>query len=238
MAVIELEDIVKVYTTGDIEYTALKGISLSVEEGEYVSIMGPSGSGKSTLMHSLGCLDRPTSGKYILDGVDVSQLSDGQLATVRNQKLGFVFQAYNLLRRTSALANVELPMLYSRNGHDRHRRALEALKTVGLEHRAHNMPNQMSGGEQQRVAIARALVNNPRIIMADEPTGNLDTRTGIGILKLLQDLNDSGVTIVMVTHGEEVAMHTRRIVFLRDGIVESDRPVTDRLTIGEPEAGQ
>ncbi len=233
MAVIELEDIVKVYTTGDIEYKALQGITLSVEEGEYVSIMGPSGSGKSTLMHSLGCLDRPTSGRYILDGVDVSQLSDGQLATVRNQKLGFVFQAYNLLRRTSALANVELPMLYSKNGHDRRRRALEALKTVGLEHRAHNMPNQMSGGEQQRVAIARALVNRPRIIMADEPTGNLDTKTGIGILKLLQDLNDSGVTIVMVTHGEEVAMHTRRIVFLRDGSVESDEPVRDRLTIEE-----
>lgn len=233
MAVIELEDIVKVYTTGDIEYTALKGISLSIDEGEYVSIMGPSGSGKSTLMHSLGCLDRPTSGRYILDGLDVSRLSDGELATVRNQKLGFVFQAYNLLRRTSALANVELPMLYSRNGHDRHQRAMAALRTVGLEHRAHNMPNQMSGGEQQRVAIARALVNNPRIIMADEPTGNLDSKTGVGILKLLQDLNDSGVTIVMVTHGEEVAMHTRRVLFLRDGLVERDEPVHNRLTIGE-----
>jgi len=234
MAVIELENIVKVYVTGDVEYTVLKGISLKVEEGEYVSIMGPSGSGKSTLMHTLGCLDRPTSGVYRLDGQDVSRLSDRQLALVRNQKIGYVFQAYNLLRRTSALANVELPLLYSRNGSDHRReRALEALETVGLSHRVSNYPSQMSGGEQQRVAIARALVNNPRIIMADEPTGNLDTKTGAGILQLLEQLNDRGVTIVMVTHGEEVALHSRRIVFLRDGMIESDKPVVNRIKAGD-----
>ncbi|MFQ6098667.1 MAG: ABC transporter ATP-binding protein [Armatimonadota bacterium] len=233
MALIELEDIHKVYRAGDVDVPALRGVSLTVEEGECLSIMGPSGSGKSTLMHLLGCLDQATRGRYLLDGVEVSRLDDDELAELRNRKLGFVFQAYNLLPRTTALANVELPLLYSRGARDRRARAREALKQVGLEHRAQHVPSQLSGGEQQRVAIARALVNDPRIVLADEPTGNLDSRAGEEILKVLQELNAGGVTIIVVTHDEHVAAHTRRIVDLFDGRVRSDRRVDAPLVAGE-----
>ena len=236
MAVIELTDIRKTYRTGEIDVEVLRGVTFGVEEGEFVSIMGPSGSGKSTLMNTLGCLDKPTDGTYLLDGEDVSEMDDDELARVRNEKLGFVFQSYNLLPRTSAIANVELPLLYSSNGQRRRERALEVLKQVGLEDRSHHLPSQLSGGEQQRVAIGRALINNPRILLADEPTGNLDSRTGEEILQLLRQLNAQGMTIVMVTHDEHVAEHTRRIIHLRDGLVESDEKLTNenhRLAAGE-----
>ncbi|MGQ9729949.1 MAG: ABC transporter ATP-binding protein [Candidatus Zipacnadales bacterium] len=227
MALIELENITKVYRTGSIEVWALAGVSLTIEEGEFVSIMGPSGSGKSTLMHILGCLDPPTRGRYLLEGQDVSRLNDDQLADIRNQKMGFVFQAYNLLPRTSALANVELPLLYGPRKDQRRKRALAALERVGLADRVHHSQSELSGGQQQRVAIARALINNPRILFGDEPTGNLDSRTGHEILGLLQELNASGVTVVIVTHDEEVAAHTRRIVRLFDGRIEADECVSD-----------
>lgn len=219
---LEVENITKVYHMGSIEVPVLKGISLVITSGETIAIMGPSGSGKSTLMNIIGCLDRPTGGIYRLDGMEVSHLSDDQLAGIRNQKLGFVFQSFNLLPRTTALANVELPLLYS-NGKDRRKRAMEALDRVGLANRSHHHTNEISGGEQQRVAIARSLVNNPSIIIADEPTGNLDTRTSQEIMGIFDELNRrEGITVVLVTHEQDIAVHARRIVHLRDGLIENE----------------
>ncbi len=238
MALIELQDIHKVYETGDVEVRALQDVSLTIDDGDFVAIMGPSGSGKSTLMHLLGCLDRPTHGRYVLDGTDVSELDDNQLAEVRNRKLGFVFQAYNLLPRASAIGNVELPLLYAGRTHDRRERATEALTQVGLEHRIDHLPSQLSGGEQQRLAIARALANGPRIVLGDEPTGNLDSRTGQEIMDLLRELNDEGVTLVLVTHDEYVARHARRIIRLFDGRIEQDERVQNRPdAVGWPGKG-
>ncbi len=221
---IKLDNIVKIYRLGSVQVKALDGITCTIEPGEMVSIMGPSGSGKSTLMNLIGCLDRPTSGKYELDGIDVSRLKDDQLAAIRNKKIGFVFQSFNLLPRATALANVELPLVYDRGGNrNRRQRALEALEAVGLANRAHHHPTEMSGGEQQRVAIARALVNNPAIILADEPTGNLDTQTSHSIMLLLQQLNKQGITIVLVTHEEDIARYTQRTIYLRDGKIVGEK---------------
>ena len=219
--VIEAENLTKVYKMGDIEVHALCGLSVQIAQGEVVSIMGPSGSGKSTLMNIIGCLDRPTSGEYILDSERVSDLSDDQLASIRNRKVGFVFQSFNLLPRATALANVELPMRYAGVGRERKERARAALESVGLGDRIHHRPNELSGGQQQRVAIARALVNEPAIILADEPTGNLDTRSGEEIMQLLLSLNrQRGTTLIIVTHDPDVAVHTQRSVRIRDGVVE------------------
>jgi len=234
-AVIKLEDIRKTYQTGEVEVLAVRGVSLEIQPGEFVAIMGASGSGKSTLMNILGCLDRPTSGRYSLDGTDVSQLSTDELADIRNQKIGFVFQGFNLLSRTSALENVELPMLYARqhmHSHDLRQKALNALGIVSLTDRAGHHPSQLSGGQQQRVAIARALVNQPALVLADEPTGNLDSRTSIEIMGVFQQLNSNGITIVMVTHEPDIARFTKRSVVMSDGRVLSDIPVTDRLFAG------
>ena len=222
MSMIHLESIVKIYIIGDTKVNALDHINLDIETGEMVSIMGPSGSGKSTMMNLLGCLDRPTEGRYELDGIDVSRMGDDELAAVRNKKIGFVFQSYNLLPRLNAVMNVELPLIYNSIG-NRHKRALEAMEAVGIAKRAHHKPSEMSGGEQQRVAIARALVNDPPLILADEPTGNLDTKTSHGIMEFLQNLNKKGITIVIVTHEEDIAGYTKRTIYLRDGSIVNEK---------------
>ena len=224
---IQLDNVTKVYRMGNLEVAALRGASLSVQQGEIVAIMGPSGSGKSTLMNIIGCLDVPTAGAYFLEGEDVGGLGDDRLAEIRNRKIGFVFQTYNLLPRLTALANVELPLLYG-NGHDRRRRALDALTRVGLGNRAHHRPVELSGGEQQRVGIARALVKDPSLMLADEPTGNLDSRSSEEILAILQQLNQQeGLTVIIVTHEPDIAAATRRIISMRDGEVIGDVPVPE-----------
>ncbi|OIP28339.1 MAG: macrolide ABC transporter ATP-binding protein [Dehalococcoidia bacterium CG2_30_46_19] len=217
---IELDNITKIYKMGRTEVVALNGVSLRIEPREMVSIIGPSGSGKSTLMHIIGCLDKPTSGEYRLEGVQVSKLNDNKLAEIRNKKLGFVFQSFNLLPRNTALDNVELPLIYGGAG-NRRQRALQALESVGLAQRAHHRPNELAGGEQQRVAIARALINNPSLILADEPTGNLDTQTSKEIMLLFQKLNEQGITIVLVTHEADIAAYTQRSIKMRDGKIEA-----------------
>jgi putative ABC transport system ATP-binding protein len=230
--VIKLEDIHKIYHTGEVDVHAVRGVSLEIKPGEFVAVMGASGSGKSTLMNVLGCLDRPTRGKYLLDDTDVSDLDRDELADIRNQKIGFVFQGFNLLSRTSALENVELPMFYRHGGlraGEQRERAEQALASVGLADRADHHPNQLSGGQQQRVAIARALVNSPALLLADEPTGNLDSQTSIEIMGVFQKLNDGGMTVVMVTHELDIARFTRRNVIMRDGQVVTDIMVTNRL---------
>jgi putative ABC transport system ATP-binding protein len=232
-AVISLEDIHKVYRTGTIEVHAVRGVSAEIQTGEFVAIMGASGSGKSTLMNIIGCLDRPTRGRYLLDGTDVSKLNRDARADIRNQKIGFIFQGFNLLSRTSALENVELPMLYSHKhvaSQAQQTRALGALDMVGLADRADHHPNQLSGGQQQRVAIARALVNQPALLLADEPTGNLDSQTSIEIMGVFQSLNQKGITIVMVTHELDIARYTKRNLIMRDGQIVSDTPVVQRLS--------
>jgi putative ABC transport system ATP-binding protein len=231
---IAINDIVKTYITGDVEFQALRGVSLGIQAGEMVAIMGPSGSGKSTLMNMIGCLDQPSAGTYLLDDVDVGSLSDTQLARIRNQKIGFVFQQYMLLQRTSAIRNVELPMLYS-NGRDRTERARQALEQVGMGQRLYNTPSQLSGGQQQRVAIARALVNHPRIIMADEPTGALDSRTGVEVMRIFQQLNaEQGITIILVTHDPDVARYAQRVISIRDGQIAADEIVRNRVIAEVP----
>ena len=220
---IELKDIVKTYQMGKVEVQALRGLSCRIEKGQMVAIMGPSGCGKSTLLNVIGCLDVPTYGSYLLEGAEVSMLSDSQLAEIRNKKIGFVFQSFNLLRRTSALANVELPLLYGNGGNSR-KRALEALERVGMGPRAAHKPTELSGGEQQRVAIARALVNEPAIILADEPTGNLDSQSSHEIIAILEELNrQDGITVVLVTHDREIASHTQRIISLKDGRIVDEQ---------------
>jgi putative ABC transport system ATP-binding protein len=222
--VVHIDDLVKIYEIGDIQVPALRGVSFDIERGEYVAVMGPSGSGKSTLMNLIGCLDTATSGSYLLDGIDVARLSDRELAAIRLRKLGFVFQGFNLLARTSAARNVELPLFYA-GDRERHAKALAMLERVGLGGRADHRPSELSGGEQQRVAIARALVNDPSMLLADEPTGNLDSVTAESLMSLFGDLNAEGRTIIMVTHDEDIAHHAKRIIRLRDGSVVSDEAI-------------
>jgi putative ABC transport system ATP-binding protein len=230
--VVQIKDIHKIYESGEVPVHAVRGVSLDIQKGEFVALMGASGSGKSTLMNLLGCLDRPTRGTYLLDGIDVSKLEKNELADIRNQKLGFVFQGFNLLARTTALENVELPMLYGRtrrhSAKEIRDRALHCLDIVGLAKRADHFPNQLSGGQQQRVAIARGLVNEPQVLLADEPTGNLDSRTSIEVMGVFQRLNDEGISIVMVTHELDIAHFCRRNLILRDGVVVRDEAVENR----------
>ncbi len=231
--VISVRNLVKSYTVGEVVVRALRGADLDVDKGEFVAVTGPSGSGKSTLMHILGCLDRPTSGQYILDGKDVSRMSKDDLAMVRNRKIGFVFQGFNLLSRTTALDNVELPLLYNGGSKmklaERHKRAMDALTAVGLGQRYHHYPNQLSGGQQQRVAIARSLINEPSIILADEPTGNLDTRTSIEVMGIFQRLNiERGITIILITHEMDIAEYGTRLVRFRDGKIQVDEKIKER----------
>ena len=237
MPVISVRDLKKTYIVGDIEVRALRHVSLDVEPGEFLAVTGPSGSGKSTFMHILGCLDRPTAGQYFLDGHDVSRLSKTELARIRNHQIGFVFQGFNLLSRTTALENVELPLLYNSGAmkaSERRRRAMESLKLVGLEQRSHHLPNQLSGGQQQRVAIARALINNPSILLADEPTGNLDTKTSIEVMDVFQTLNkERGITVLLITHERDIAEYGTRIVAFRDGVIKTDEKITKRRLASE-----
>ena len=229
--VIAVKNLVKTYVVGEVEVRALRGVNLEVQRGEFLAVTGPSGSGKSTFMHIVGCLDRPTSGQYFLDGQDVSRMSKDALAAVRNRKIGFVFQGFNLLSRTSALDNVELPLLYGSGlkASERHRRAMDMLNAVGLANRADHHPNQLSGGQQQRVAIARALINNPSIVLADEPTGNLDSKTSIEVMDIFQRLNgERGITVVLITHEHDIAEYGTRIVSFRDGLVVADKAVQRR----------
>ena len=238
--VIRVEDLVKVYRMGDVEVRALNGVSLSVRTGEFVAVMGSSGSGKSTFMNIVGCLDRPTSGRYFLDGHDVSELSRDDRAEIRNAKIGFVFQSFNLLSRTSALENVELPLLYAKDPHasdSREEKARQCLEMVGLAGREGHYPNQLSGGQQQRVAIARSMINDPAIILADEPTGNLDSRTSEDVMAVFQTLNRAGKTVVLITHEPDIAQFARRIVVFKDGKVLSDEPVEQHVAAASASAG-
>jgi putative ABC transport system ATP-binding protein len=236
--VVQIKDLHKIYESGEVPVHAVRGVSLDIQRGEFVALMGASGSGKSTLMNMLGCLDRPTRGEYLLDGIDISQLDRNELADLRNQKLGFVFQGFNLLSRTTALENVELPMLYGRHrkvtSQEIRDRAMHCLDIVGLSQRFDHFPNQLSGGQQQRVAIARALVNEPQVLLADEPTGNLDSRTSVDVMGVFQRLNEGGITIVMVTHELDIAHYTKRNLILRDGVVVRDEFVQNR-SIAEKE---
>jgi putative ABC transport system ATP-binding protein len=234
--IISVRNLVKTYVVGEVDVRALRGVSLDVEAGEFVAITGPSGSGKSTLMHILGCLDRPTAGTYVLDGQDVSRMTKDQLAEVRNRKIGFVFQGFNLLSRTTALDNVELPLLYGAKikTAQRHKRAMDALNAVGLSDRADHHPNQLSGGQQQRVAIARALITQPSILLADEPTGNLDSRTSVEVMGIFQRLNqERGITVLLITHEHDIAEYGTRIISCRDGLIVSDHPVRHRRSADE-----
>ena len=235
-AVIKLEEIHKIYHTGEVDVHAVRGVTLEIERGAFVAVMGASGSGKSTIMNMLGCLDRPTKGRYLLDGKDVSSLGRDELADIRNEKIGFVFQGFNLLSRTTALENVELPMLYVHrriSGKEQRERAMKSREIVGLAKRFDHHPNQLSGGQQQRVAIARARVNQPALLLADEPTGNLDSQTSIEIMGVFQKLNDQGITIVMVTHELDIASYTKRNIIMRDGKVVTDELVKNRLIAEE-----
>jgi len=228
---IELSNVRKVYNLGKVQVNALKGVSLKINKGEYVAIVGPSGSGKSTLMNIISLLDKPTSGSYKLNGTEISTLNDDQLAYLRNRQIGFVFQSFNLLSKLDALSNVELPMLYAKiPAKERRKRAIKALEIVGLSERIHHKPNELSGGQQQRVAIARAIVMNPSFLLADEPTGNLDTNSSIEIMKIFYQLNESGTTIVMVTHEQDIANHAKRILRIRDGNIIEDTPIANRIT--------
>ncbi len=236
--IIRLTSIHKNYKVGMEIVRALRGVSVSIQRNEYVALMGPSGSGKSTLMNILGCLDTPTSGEYFLNGKDVSKLQDNELAEIRNKEIGFVFQTFNLLPRSTALDNVALPLVYAGQARsDRFRRAEEVMEQVGLSDRTHHRPNELSGGQRQRVAVARALVNNPSIILADEPTGNLDTKTSIEIMGLLQDIHNAGNTIILVTHEEDIALHAHRVIRLRDGVVESDEENKEVVTLEQTRPG-